>query len=219
MDIVALLSLAKYGCCEKLTRISSSKLASDLGLSQQTASRRIKGLEDEGYITREILPRGQLIRITTRGRELLIKMHTELSHVLEECEVPIYLVNGVLFSGMGEGRYYMERDGYKKQFKDKLGFEAYPGTLNLELKDREDIAVRQSLENLEGVEIKGFTRDNRTFGTVKCFKALTEGIESAVIIPSRSHYGLNTLEVIAPVNIRRSTNLKDGDIVSVKIMV
>lgn len=219
MDIMALLSLAKRGCCEKMIRVSSSELARDMSTSQQTASRRIKELEDAGYITREILPRGQLIRITSRGREVLTRLHKDLSSVLETCESATYTVNGVLVSGLGEGRYYMEKENYKKQFKEKLGFTPYPGTLNLELKNKEDIRVMHTLHDAHGIEINGFTEDNRTFGSVKCFKALTEGMESAVVIPMRSHHGFNILEVVAREKIRDFVSLQDGDIVTVKIMI
>ena len=37
---------------------------------------------------------------------------------------------------MGEGSYYMSLKGYKKQFKEKLGYEPFPGTLNLKLEDK-----------------------------------------------------------------------------------
>jgi riboflavin kinase len=220
MDIKALLSLARHGCYEKMVEVSSSKLAVDLATSQQTASRRIKALEEEGYVVREILPKGQKIKITAKGFETLRQIYHDLENVFKTEEGQhAYSVHGVLTSGMGEGRYYMEREGYRKQFKEKLGFDPYPGTLNFKLKTEEDIKTRRILQNLEGIEIKGFTQNNRTFGPVKCFRAEVEGIEGAVVIPERTHHGFNTLEVIAPVKIRDLVALKDGDAVHVKIWI
>jgi riboflavin kinase len=119
---------------------------------------------------------------------------------------------------MGEGRYYMELSGYKNQFIERLGFKPYPGTLNLRLKTEEDIRGRQILRDIEGIEINGFVSGERTFGPVKCFIAKIDGVEGAVIIPMRTHHGFNTLEVIAPENIRERLGLNDGDIVTVKVI-
>ncbi|MFQ5887892.1 MAG: DUF120 domain-containing protein, partial [Candidatus Hydrothermarchaeales archaeon] len=136
---MVLITLAKIGAYRKMEEISSSKLASKLGTSQQTASRKIKVLEDGGYIEREILPRGQRVKITEKGAEALRKIYIDLNCAFGEKIATTYIIQGILTSSMGEGRYYMEREGYKKQFKAKLGFDPYPGTLNLHLKREDDI--------------------------------------------------------------------------------
>lgn len=219
MDITALLSLAKHGCCEKVVEISSFQLAKDLETSQQTASRRIKELESEGYISREILPKGQKIKISPKGIAMLRQMHSDLDKVFERIEPYVYNISGEITSGIGEGRYYMNIPNYKNQFIQKLGFEPYPGTLNLKLKSSEDIKLRQMLQDFEGIAIEGFAYNKRTFGPAKCFRASMEGVEGAVVIPARSHHGLNSLEVIAPKKIRDAAKLKDGDVVTVKVFI
>lgn len=217
MDILTLTAIAKQAC-HRAADLSSGKLASELNVSQQTASRRIKELESKGYIAREILPRGQRVRLTPKGTETLRRLHTDLEKALKDLDSCIYTVTGEIVSGMGEGKYYMELAGYKKQFKKKLGFIPYPGTLNLKLKSEVDIRGRQILRDLQGIEIKGFTSGERTFGPVKCFMAKIEGIEGAVIIPVRTHHGVNTLEIIAPENIRDKLCLDEGDTVTIKVI-
>lgn len=217
MDILALTTIAKHAC-HRATDVSSGKLAKELKVSQQTASRRIKELETGGYIIREILPRGQRVRLTSKGTEVLRRLHLDLEKALKDIDSCVYNVTGEVISGMGEGRYYMELPGYKKQFIGRLGFTPYPGTLNLRLKKEEDVRGRQILRDLEGIEIKGFTSGERTFGPVKCFMAKIDGVEGAVIIPMRTHHGFNTLEVIAPENIRDKIGLSDGDTVTVKVI-
>lgn len=217
MDIRALIATAKHAC-HRAADVSSGQLAKDLKVSQQTASRRIKELESEGYITREILPRGQRIRMTQKATEVLRRLHTDLEKALKELDSCVYNVTGEIVSGMGEGRYYMELSGYKNQFIERLGFRPYPGTLNLKLKTEEDIRGRQILRDLEGIDINGFVSGERTFGPVKCFMAKIDGIEGAVVMPIRTHHGLNTLEVIAPENIRKKLGLNDGDTVTVKVI-
>ncbi len=219
MDVPALVALAKHGCADGLLEISSSKLAKDLSISQQTASRRIKELLDEGYIVREMMPRGQRIKLTSKGLKTLRHMHFELDKIFEDIGPANYTLTGQVTSGMGEGRYYMEIPEYKDGFKECLGFTPYPGTLNLRLVTKEDIKVRQILQDLEGIEIKGFTYNNRTFGSVKCFKANVEGVDGAVVIPARTHHGFDTLEAIAPAKIRDATGINDGDIITVKVFL
>jgi riboflavin kinase len=219
MDTDTLLTLARYGCMDGPIEISSSRLAEDIGTSQQTASRRIKDMEAAGYIQREVTGRGQRIRLTTMGAGTLMNMYASLRSVFEGTEVHELSVTGEVATGMGEGRYYMQLQGYVTQFEDKLGFTPFPGTLNLKLKSKDDIMVRQTLQNSEGIKLKGFTEGDRTFGPVRAFKARINGIDSGVIIPKRTHHGIDTMEVVAPVRIRDKMDLTDGSAVSIKIIV
>jgi riboflavin kinase len=43
------------------------------------------------------------------------------------------VLRGRVVSGLGEGQHYISRQGYLKQFREKLGFEPFPGTLNIKL--------------------------------------------------------------------------------------
>ncbi len=217
MDLIVLITLAKLGAYEKRVEISSSKLAEKLDTSQQTASRKIKALEESGHIEREIMPRGQRIMITEKGENALQTIYKDLRCAFGEKSPTTYSIQGTLTSGMGEGRYYMEREGYKKQFKEKLGFTPYPGTLNLILKKREDKRKRKSLQDMEGINIDGFTHENRTFGAAKCFKAKIEDVNGAVVIPKRTHHGFDTLEIIAQEKIRDIIAVKDGDTITVEV--
>jgi riboflavin kinase len=217
MDILTLSAIAKQAR-HRAADVSSGELARELNVSQQTASRRIKVLESEGYIVREIRPRGQRVRLTPKGTEALRRLYLDLEKALKDLDSHVYDVTGEIVSGMGEGKYYMELDGYKKQFKKKLGFTPYPGTLNLKLKSEVDIRGRQILQDTQGIEIEGFKSGERTFGAVKCFMAKIDGVKGAVIIPMRTHHGFNTLEIIAPEKIRDKIGLNEGDEVTVKVI-
>lgn len=119
---------------------------------------------------------------------------------------------------MGEGRYYVSIEGYRRQFKEKLGFDPYPGTLNLKI-PREEMYFRSRLDEEEGIKIEGFKTEERTFGDVKAFKCRVKGVEGAVVIPQRTHYPKNVLELIAPVRLREVLSLKDGDWIEVEVIV
>lgn len=217
MDLKFLIALAKKGCLTEYSKISSVAIAKELGISQQTASRKIRELEEKGFITREILPRGQVIKFTSEGIETLKKLHMDLMRIFNKFEHHVLSLKGKIISGLGEGRYYMQIDGYRKQFREKLGFNPYPGTLNVKLYGEENIKARHFLERFEGIEIKGFVHEGRTFGKVKCFKAEINGINGAVIFPERGHHGFDIVEFIAPVNVKREKGLKDGEEVRIRI--
>ncbi|MBE0517522.1 MAG: DUF120 domain-containing protein, partial [Methanophagales archaeon] len=132
-------------------------------------------------------------------------------------------ISGRLVAGLGEGCYYTTLNGYKKQFEAKLGFIPFPGTLNLSL-DLLCIVARKKLDGRKGIEIERFESDNRTFGGCKCFpcKILNEraeGIKSAVIIPDRTHYPEDILEIISQVYLRGELNLKNGDEVRTRVVI
>ncbi|MBS7246918.1 MAG: DUF120 domain-containing protein [Candidatus Freyarchaeota archaeon] len=211
--------IALVGGCEGGIDISSTRLADRLGVSQQTAARRLQDLEKEGLIVREITAKGQNIKITKEGVRRLWEVYVGLKRVFEEKPQTIK-VKGEVFSGMGEGRYYVSIDGYRKRFEEKLGFTPYPGTLNLKLKSYHDVQTRRLLEAYPGIIIEEFEEGGRTFGRVKCFRALIEGkIEGSLLLINRTHYGDDVVEIISPVFLREALNLKDGENVTIYVIL
>lgn len=212
----ALLHLAKLGALRKGVFINTFELAKELGTSQQTASRRILELEAKGYIKRSVSRKGQTIVITEEGARQLMAIYTTLHASLSEALRSV-IIMGEVFTGLGEGAYYVSLNGYRTQIVEKLGFDPYPGTLNLKLTDPSDMYFREILSHRAGILIKGFSDGRRTYGSVKAFKAKMHNIDAAVLLIERTHYGRDTLEVIAPVNLRQALSLKDGDRVSVEV--
>ncbi|MBU4454330.1 MAG: riboflavin kinase, partial [Euryarchaeota archaeon] len=77
MDIISLKKLALLGAHNKPLEISSVEFASHIDTSPQTAARKLKCLEDEMLIKRQILHSGQLISITKNGLAALHKEHND----------------------------------------------------------------------------------------------------------------------------------------------
>ena len=214
-----LFTLAKMGAQSKTLEISSTKLGKKMNVSQQTASRRLQQLEEKGWLTREITRKGQFVRLTELGMNMLLEIYLWLQTIFDK-KRPVLIMEGELFSGMREGRYYISVEGYKNQFKEKLGFEPYPGTLNLKLKSYSDLQTKKILLNYPGVMIEPFENKGRTFGEVKCFKTLiNDKVEGAVLLIQRTHYGEDVLEVISPEYLREKMKLKDGDKIRLKIFL
>jgi riboflavin kinase len=139
---------------------------------------------------------------------------------MEATYPPSVTLEGVVFTGLGEGAYYISKERYRKQFIEKLGFEPYPGTLNLKLTTDYDVKTRSELETYPGIEVEGFKNEDRTFGSVKCYPVIMENkVKGALILALRSHYDASVVEVIAPVFLRKHLKLKDGCKVKIEALV
>jgi len=189
-----------------------------MGISQQTASRYLIELESAGWIQRTVTPDGSLIKIEHAGAAELKKLYNNLRFIIEAAYPPSVTFEGIIFTGLGEGAYYIGKEHYRKQFIEKLGFDPYPGTLNLKLTSDYDLKTRTELEAYPAVEVQGFKNEDRTFGLVKCYPAMIGNkVKGAVILALRSHYDASVVEIIAPVCLRKHLNLKDGNKVKVEV--
>lgn len=213
-----LLKLAEMGAYRRIAKISTEFLAKKLGISQQTASRYFIELERKGWIQRNITPDGSLIKIEEQGVRELQKLYSNLKFLIEKTYPPSVTLEGTVFTGLGEGAYYISKENYKKQLVEKLGFEPYPGTLNLKLNSDYDIKTRVELDAYPAVEIQGFQNEDRSFGLVKCYHAIIGNkVKGALVTALRSHYDVSVLEIIAPVCLRKQLCLKDGNKVKVEV--
>lgn len=217
--LCTLLKLAELGAHRRAAKISTEFLARKLGISQQSASRRLIELEHIGWINRTITREGCLVRITDHGLTQLKRLYSNLQFIMEKSYPPSVTFEGVVFTGFGEGAYYVSRDHYRKQFIEKLGFDPYPGTLNLKLVTEYDIKTYSELGAYPAIEIDGFVDEDRTFGPVKCYPATIENkFKGAVISAMRSHYNSSVVELISPVCLRKALDLKDGNKVKVEVL-
>jgi riboflavin kinase len=217
--LFTLLKLAEMGAHRRTAKISTEYLASKIGASQQTASRYLIELDKKAWIKRTMTPEGCLIRITDVGNKELTALYSTLRLLLEAAYPPSVTLEGTVFTGLGEGAYYISKEHYKKQFIEKLGFDPYPGTLNLKLTTDYDIKTHDELEAYPAIEVGGFKSEDRTFGSVKCYPVTIDNKEKGALISAlRSHYDASVLELIAPVPLRRQLRLKDGHKVKVEVL-
>ncbi len=216
--IYILLKLGEMGAYRRTAKISTEYIAQKLGISQQTASRYLIELERAEWITRKITPNGSLIKIQDQGIRELQKLYSSLKVLMEKNYPPSVTLEGTVFTGLGEGAYYISKDSYRKQIVEKMGFEPYPGTLNLKLSSDYDIKTRMELEAYPALEVMGFQNEDRTFGLVKCYPTIIGGkVKGALVTALRSHYDASVLEIIAPVCLRKQLGLKDGNKVKVEV--
>lgn len=215
--VLALSALARMGALRSRIRVTSRQLGEVLGVSQQSASRRLIELSERGLVERTVERRGQSIRITPEGEGLLYADWVRYRGMFQEGEERGISLRGRVVSGMGEGRYYMSLAGYRRQFRERLGVDPYPGTLNVRLRSA-DIPHLHALREFPGISLEGFTDHGRTFGGATLHDASISGVRCWVILPVRGHYS-DTLEVISETYLRGSLSLCDGSEVSILVAV
>ena len=219
-DALATLKLlALDGALDDRTTVSCADLAARLDASNQTASRRLQHLEDAGLVDRNIVSDGQQIHITAAGGRRLQSEYADYRRIFET-DTSVDLT-GIVTSGMGEGRHYITLPGYMEQFIEKLDYEPFAGTLNLELTE-ESVRKRARLGALEPLTIEGWEDDERTYGPAYCYAASVVGNDGEyepahIIAPERTHHGEEQLELIAPEKLRDVLALDDGDEVVVHV--
>lgn len=211
--VTALRRIALMGGLHDYVALSSRELGDMLGMSQQSASKRILELLDGKLIERDLGARRQRIRITAKGADMLRKEYIDYQKIFEMKDELV--IKGIVVEGMGEGQYYVTQPGYMEQFVEKLGFKPYEGTLNVKLLPTEHHKL-DTLRNGRTIDIKGFERNGRTFGDVHCIPASIQNVECAVVLPRRSHYE-DVLEVVCKFHLRRTLGLEDGDQIEVRI--
>jgi riboflavin kinase len=210
----ALYKLLELGA-SRTVKTSTLEVARELEVSQQTASRHLIELDKAGYITKQASREGLEVRLTNRGMEELRKVYVALKTVMETSQ-GVTIIEGVVFSGFGEGAYYVRQEEYRRQFEEKIGFKPYLGTLNLKL-TFSNITKKRELEAYPPILIKGFETKERVFGDVRCYPTnINDQIAGAVILINRTHYDESVIEVIAPVHLRSKLNLMDGSKVTLK---
>ncbi|TYT61069.1 DUF120 domain-containing protein [Natrialba swarupiae] len=219
-ELAVLKLLALEGALEGDVKLSCSHLADRLEASNQTASRRLRRLESADLVVRETVSDGQWVEITDEGERTLHAEYEDYRRLFEtDSTVDL---DGFVTSGMGEGRHYISLPGYKRQFAERLGYEPFPGTLNVDL-DEESVRRRGAVTSLEPIPIDGWEDDERTYGPAVCRPATVETADgdvyetAHVISPERTHHDDDQLEVIAPEKLRETLELEDGDHVTVSL--
>jgi riboflavin kinase, archaea type len=218
--IPTLLELLSQGAKDRPVSVTTTQLAKKLGKSQQLASKHLDEMEREGLIERMRSGGKTYVKLTRKGVTNAASLYSELKGAFGGAEEEKVEVTGSVFSGLGEGAYYISLSGYRSQFVSKLGFDPFPGTLNLRLSSAVDRKIRDDLSFAKGIHIDGFQDGKRTFGGAECFRALLNGkIEAAVLVIERTSHDDSVLEVISPVNVRKQFHLLDGDEVRVTIFM
>ena len=219
--IPTLVELAKLKAHVGFVPLSTEELAEKLGQSQQSASKHLQQLETLGYVERRRSGTKFTVKLTESGQDIVRTYYSSLKLALERKPKEESAFVGKVFQGLGEGAYYIGLEGYKTQFTKALGFDPYPGTLNVRLESAIQIEQKRELRGFDGLRIEGFQRDGRTYGGARCYRAKVgkKELPGAVLVIDRTHYDDSVLEIISPHFLRGALGLKNGDLLEVSVSV
>ncbi len=122
------------------------------------------------------------------------------------------IIKGRVFSGLGKGAYFTQLDWVKQQCLEKLGFIPFAGTLNLRVSEGYlDLAQQVRVE--AGIDVVPPSPD---FCPAKAIPILIGNIKAAIIVPHAEEftdevYSVDIIELIAPVEVKKVLDIKDGD--------
>jgi len=218
-ELATLRQLALVGGLPGEAKVTCAGLAAELDVSTQTVSRRLQRLESTGLVERETVSDGQWVGVTEAGERALRREYQAYRRLFE---TPGSVdLRGRVTGGMGEGRHYISLPGYMEQFEERLGYEPFPGTLNVDL-TAESVRTRAALSAIEAVPIDAWEDEERTFGPASCYPATVEADggtfeEAHAIVPDRTHHDETQLELIAPAKLRDELGLEDDDEIDVRV--
>ena len=126
------------------------------------------------------------------------------------------IITGKIVSGAGQGAYFTRIDWVIRQCYEKLGFKPFPGTLNLEI-GPDDLPLVASLDQKAGIE---FISPDPQFCNAKAFAVQFQHINGAIIMPAEEVriHAENIVEIIAPLNVKVSLNVRDGDSLAIRLL-
>lgn len=123
-------------------------------------------------------------------------------------------VRGTVVTGVGEAAGFVTLGWVREQLRAWLGDDPYPGTLNLHLQAPTDVAAWQSVAT--GGPSHTLPAMEEGFCASSYFPVLLDDrVAGGVVLPHVPAYPDDVLEVVAPVNLRATLGVRDGDAVTV----
>lgn len=124
-------------------------------------------------------------------------------------------LRGRVSEGFGEGGRYVTRNPYLKYFIKELGREPYPGTLN--------VSVEYGFEEIASVCPPTKVEFGPGVGPLLVWrgKILAEDgatINVLILRPLLSRHSPNVIEAVSPANLRESLGLRNGSMVTLKLV-
>lgn len=124
-------------------------------------------------------------------------------------------MKGKIISGVGKAAQFTRLEWVQDQCERRLGFRPYPGTLNLEIAQKE-IALLEALFAAQGIRL---IPPDPEFCEARTIPVVVGDIGGALILPDEKVriHGRAIIELLAPVKVREILQVNDGDFLQVRI--
>ena len=126
-------------------------------------------------------------------------------------------LEGRVVSGVRQASFFTQLDWVQEQCMEKLGFCPYPGTLNLRMEPSD--RNRSTIHELRREEKVQLIPPDPKFCPATMLPVYIGDIKGAIVIPSEevNVHGDEIIEVMAPLKLRDTLGVKDGDMVTIMI--
>jgi len=124
-------------------------------------------------------------------------------------------LQGVVTSGLGQGAQFMAVPWVRDAIRTLIGFDPYPGTLNLRLPDADTVSTWREIQN--GPAVVLIPPPPESCGARLYRVVVAPDIDAAIIVPDVTRHRDGTLELIAAVHVRTRLGLRDDDGVTLLI--
>ena len=123
-------------------------------------------------------------------------------------------VRGVVQSGLGKAAGFTGLDWVRSQCRALLGFEPFPGTLNVKVPE----ADLPALAALLGRRAGELVPPDPAFCAAGVVRVRVNGLAGAVVLPAeevRAHGG-EIVEILSAYHLKTELGLADGDLVEIE---
>ncbi len=119
------------------------------------------------------------------------------------------VLSGVIISGAGQAAYFTELEWVQRQCTEKLHFLPHPGTLNIRV-DEEGLFALGERQKKAAIELLS---PDPNFCNARVLLACLRDLPVAILMPDEkvNIHDRNIIEVIAPVHLKETLSLRDGD--------
>jgi CTP-dependent riboflavin kinase len=126
------------------------------------------------------------------------------------------VLSGTVVTGTKKAAFFTQLEWVKIQCLTLLGFEPYPGTLNIQFREQDKQAMAE-LQTLPGLSL---VPPDGAYCLSQVYPVQIGNIPGAIILPEESVrlHGTGIVEILAPVCLREVMNLQNGDPVSFTVM-
>jgi len=121
-------------------------------------------------------------------------------------------ITGKIVKGVGESASFLAIPWVNRQMEEKLRFQPYGGTLNIAVDDPEIQRV------LKAHQTDRLCSEAAGFCDALIFRGTIEDkYQCGIVLPLVPNYDECLLEILAPVYLKKSLGLKDGDIITLEL--
>jgi len=124
-------------------------------------------------------------------------------------------ITGAMATGLGKATGFTSLDWARQAFRDRLGIDPYPGTVNVIVTSDQERAAWRLVKSWRGIMLPPPRPD---WCNSRCYLArINDRIDAAIVLPEIESYPEDQIELIAAVAVRGTLNLKDGDPVVIDV--